>query len=144
WRRRWDSLRLFTTARRALPGLDLPVDPDAYPTKDQVADYLAAYYEEFGLSVSWRTRVTKLTFSGDSYALQTTNGDLTATQLVLATGPFQLPRTPPFSAQVAPSVHQLHSDDYRTPEALPDGPVLIIGDGNSGRQLAAELVQHWP
>jgi putative flavoprotein involved in K+ transport len=141
WRSRWDSLTLFTSGRYSnLPGLPFPAAEDTYPGKDEVAEYLAAYAGEFALPVRLDTTVTSLTRAGDgSYLVKAGADELQAAQVVVATGPFQTPFTPPVAADLAPDVHQLHSADYRRPEQLPEGRVLVVGAANSGCQIALEL-----
>lgn len=140
WRDRWDSLTLFTPARYdALPGRAFPAAADTYPTKDQVADYLRSYAAAYELPVLLGTRVTSLRRDGHRFVAQTTQGLLRARQVVVATGPFQVPVIPALGAGIADSVTQLHSAAYRNPAEIPAGPVLVVGAGNSGRQIALEL-----
>jgi putative flavoprotein involved in K+ transport len=141
WRSRWDSLRLFTSGRYDnLPGLPFPAAADTYPGKDDVADYLQAYAAEFELPVRLHTTVTSLARAGDSsYQVKAGADALEAGQVVVATGAFQQPFTPPVAAELPPDVHQLHSADYRRPEQLPPGRVLVVGAANSGCQIALEL-----
>lgn len=145
WRSRWVSLRLFTPARyAALPGLPFPAAPDSYPGKDQVADYLATYAATFSLPVRTGTSVTALTRSVDGFALATSGGPVRARQVVVATGPFQQPTIPACSTGFAPEVLQQHSSDYRDPAPFRDKRVLVVGGGNSGFQIAAELAATGP
>ena len=141
WRFRWDSLKLFTPAQYdALPGMAFPAPADTYPTKDPVADYLQAYAKAFDLPVRLNAKVTELKRLDDgSFEVRTTDDTLHARQVVVATGPFQVPFIPPQARGLDPSVTQVHSADYRNPRALPDGPVLVVGGGNSGFQIAEEL-----
>ena len=140
WRSRWDSLRLFTPAQYdALPGMPFPAPVDTYPTKDQVADYLAAYAARFQLPVLPNTAVTRLHRSAQRFTVDTTQGTLRARQVVVATGPFQRPVITPAAAGLGDAVVQLHSADYRNPDQIPEGPVLVVGAGNSGLQIAEEL-----
>lgn len=140
WRSRWDSLRLFTPARyAALPGMPFPAPPDTYPTKDPVADYLQAYAAEFDLPVRLNARVTALRRVAAEFEATTNSGVVRARQAVVATGPFQTPFVPPLAQGLDASVTQLHSAQYRSPHVLPDGPVLVVGGGNSGFQIAEEL-----
>jgi putative flavoprotein involved in K+ transport len=141
WRSRWDSLKLFTPAQYdALPGLAFPAPVDTYPTKDPVADYLQAYAAAFDLPVRLNAKATELRRLKDgSFEVHTADASYQARQVVVATGPFQVPFVPPPAAKLDPSVTQLHSADYRTPQALPEGPVLVVGGGNSGFQIAEEL-----
>ena len=145
WRSRWDSLRLFTPAEYdALPGTPFPAPAGTYPTKDEVADYLRGYAAAFELPVRLNTRVTRLTKTGDTFHADTSTGPITAGQVVIATGPFQTPIVPTLARHLAADVIQLHSADYRNPDQLPDGPVLVVGAGNSGLQIAAELAATRP
>ncbi|HEY3089244.1 MAG TPA: NAD(P)-binding domain-containing protein [Jatrophihabitantaceae bacterium] len=140
WRSRWDSLRLFTPAQYdALPGMAFPAPADTYPTKDPVADYLQAYAATFDLPVRLNAEVTALRRDGDEFEVTTSNGVFRARHVVVATGPFQVPFVPPPAQGLDASVTQLHSSAYRNPDALPDGPVLVVGGGNSGFQIAEEL-----
>jgi putative flavoprotein involved in K+ transport len=140
WRSRWDSLKLFTPAQYdALPGMAFPAPADTYPTKDPVADYLQAYAAAFNLPVRLNARVTRLSKTDDGFEVHTADQIYRARQVVVATGPFQVPFVPPMTAKLDPSVTQVHSADYHNPHALPDGPVLVVGGGNSGFQIAEEL-----
>jgi len=140
WRSRWDSLKLFTPAQYdALPGMPFPAPDDTYPTKDPVADYLRAYVAAFNLPVRLNARVTSLTRSNEGFEVGTADQTWRARQVVVATGPFQVPFVPPPAAKLDASVTQLHSGDYRNPQALPGGRALVVGGGNSGFQIAEEL-----
>jgi putative flavoprotein involved in K+ transport len=140
WRSRWDSLRLFTSGRYDnLPGLPFPARPDTYPGKDDVASYLQAYAAKFGLPVRLNTKVTSLTRSGAGYVAKAGGEALEARQVVVATGPFQVPFIPPIGAALDPSVRQIHSAHYQHPHSVPPGKVLVVGAANSGCQIAQEL-----
>jgi putative flavoprotein involved in K+ transport len=140
WRSRWDSLKLFTPAQYdALPGLAFPAPADTYPTKDPVADYLQAYATAFQLPIQLNARVTSLVQADGGFEVRTADTTYRARQVVVATGPFQVPFVPPMAAKLDPSVTQLHSADYRNPQALPAGRALVVGGGNSGFQIAEEL-----
>ena len=140
WRERWDSLKLFTSARYdALPGLPFPGDPDRYPTRDEVADYLTDYARRFDLPVELNSRVTAVRRQCDRYVVELEGRTYEAQQVVIATGPFQTPFVPPIAKAVAGDVVQLHSTEYRSPDSLPTGRVLVVGGGNTGFQIAEEL-----
>jgi putative flavoprotein involved in K+ transport len=140
WRSRWDTLKLFTPAQYdALPGMAFPAPADTYPTKDPVADYLQAYVTAFDLPVRLNARVTRLVKTDDGFEVQTADNTFQARQVVVATGPFQVPFVPPMASKLDSSVAQVHSADYRNPQAIPDGAVLVVGGGNSGFQIAEEL-----
>jgi len=140
WRSRWDSLKLFTPSQYdALPGMAFPAPADTYPTKDPVAEYLQAYANAFDLPIRLNARVTRLSQTDDGFEVHTAEETYQARQVVVATGPFQVPFVPPPGAKLDASVTQVHSADYRNPQALPEGPVLVVGGGNSGFQIAEEL-----
>jgi putative flavoprotein involved in K+ transport len=140
WRNRWESLRLFTQAQySSLPGMPFPASDDYYPTKDEMADYLETYAAQFDLPVRLGTEVDTLTRKGDRYALEADSQHFRADHVVVATGPFTHPSIPAFAEELDPSITQLHSSEYRTPDQLPDGPVLVVGAGNSGAEIANEL-----
>lgn len=142
WRRRWDSLRLFTPARYSgLPGMPFPAPPAHLPDKDEIADYLERYAERFDLPVRSHTRVDSLGWDGERYVVQAGAVRFEAENVVVATGPFQRPNIPALAERLAPSIHQLHSSAYRSPFELPEGPALVVGAGNSGAQIALELAR---
>jgi putative flavoprotein involved in K+ transport len=142
WRSRWDSLTLFTPAQyNALPGMRFPGAPDTYPGKDPVAGYLQAYAAAFDLPVRLNAQVTQLGKTADGFEIRTQDESYRARQVVVATGPFQVPFVPPAAHALDSSVTQLHSADYRNPDALPAGSVLVVGGGNSGFQIAEELAR---
>jgi putative flavoprotein involved in K+ transport len=142
WRARWDSLRLFTPTRYdSLPGRPFPGDPDAHPGRDDVVAYLTDYARELELPVELNRRVRSIARRDGAYVVEAGDDTYEAAQVVIATGPFQDPFVPPVAAGLAAGVFQLHSSDYRAPEDVPPGPVLVVGGGNTGFQLAEELAR---
>ena len=140
WRERWDSLKLFTSARYdGLPGMDFPGDPDRYPTRDEVADYLTEYARRFELPVELNSRVRAVRRQGDRYVVELEDRTYEARQVVIATGPFQAPLVPRLAQDLGDGVAQMHSTAYRSPESIPEGRVLVVGGGNTGFQIAQEL-----
>jgi putative flavoprotein involved in K+ transport len=140
WRNRWDSLRLFTSAGcSSLPGLPFPGPHDHHPGKEQVADYLRSYAATFHLDVRTSVRVHRVSADRDGFEVGTTHGPMRAAHVVVATGPFQSPVVPDLATALDPSVRQVHSAAYRRPTDLPNGRVVVVGGGNSGFQIAAEL-----
>ena len=140
WRERWDSLRLFTSARYdALPGMGFPGDEDRYPSRDEVAAYLTDYARRFELPVQLNSRVEWIRQIEGSYVVGLDDRTYEADQIVVATGPFQVPFVPPIAEGLGPEVEQLHSTSYSSPPALPEGRVLVVGGGNTGFQIAEEL-----
>jgi len=140
WRRRWDSLRLFTTARfDGLDGMPFPGPPDHFPTKGEMADYLEAYAARFQLPVRLGARVTRLWREDGRYVVAAGDVELEADQVVVAMADLQRGRLPAFAAELDPAIVQLHACDYRSPSQLRDGAVLVVGAGNSGAEIALEL-----
>ena len=142
WLRRWDSLRLFTPVRyNSLPGLPFPGEPYALPAKDDVARYLEAYVAHFALPVRLKTRVVSLAPDAHRFVVTTDGETFTAHSVIVATGAYHRAYIPAFAGALSPSLIQIHSSEYRNPDALPPGSVLVVGAGNSGAQIALELAQ---
>jgi len=143
WRdRRWDTFCLVTPNWQCqLPGFPYQGDdPDGFMVRDEILGYLADYLTTYRFPLHERVKATRLRSTGNGgFVISTTQGDLTARQVVVATGPYQVPRTPRFAERLPETVIQLHSAYYRTPEQLPDGDVLVVGTGQSGCQIAEDL-----
>jgi putative flavoprotein involved in K+ transport len=140
WRARWDSLRVFTPARySSLPGMDFPGSPYAFPTKDEVADYLETYAQRFNLPVELGVRVDGLERSGDGFLVTAGDRLIEAANVVVAMASYQVPKIPDFAAELSDDVVQLHTSDYRNPDQLQDGDVLVVGAGNSGAEIALDV-----
>lgn len=142
WRTaRWDSLVANGPAwHDRFPGMEFDMDPDAFPAKEQVADYFVAYAEKFNAPIRTGVEVKKVTRNTGrpGFTIETSEGVIEANRVVAATGPFQRPIIPP----IAPgddSITQIHSNEYRNPRQLPEGGVLVVGAGSSGVQIADEL-----
>jgi putative flavoprotein involved in K+ transport len=145
WRLRWDSLRVFTPARYAgLPGLPFPADPLSFPAKDDVASYLEHYAATFGLPVRTGVRVDRLRREGEQFVASDGNRRWESYNVVVATGGCQAPKVPDFADQLDEHIVQLHSSAYRNPAQLPPGPVLLVGVGNSGAEIAKEVAAAHP
>ncbi len=139
WRQRWDSLRLFTPAKYdGLPGAPFPGDPLAFPSKDELADYLEEYARRFSLPVVHGVRVDGVTQQGDRFLVSSGDRSWSANNVVVATGGYRLPKRPVFANELDPGIVQLHSQDYKHPGQLQPGPVLVVGLGNSGAEIALE------
>ena len=140
WRRRWDSLTLFTPRRYdALPGLPFPGDPEGCPGKDEVADYLEDYALTFDLPVRLGSPVRSVRRDGPEFVVSTDAEEFTTRQVVVAAGGFSGPAVPSFAARLAPGIAQLHSSAYRSPGSVPGADVVVVGAGNTGVQIADEL-----
>ena len=140
WRDRWDSLVLFTSRRYdSLPGLIFPGDPDGYPGRAEVIAYLEQYAASFDLPIEFNSRVRSLTKEDGRFVVEAADRVIEADQVVVATGPFQVPNLPAVSGQLEPEVFQIHSTGYRRPSDVPEGDVVVVGGGNTGFQIAKEL-----
>ena len=144
WRNRYASLVLFTPrAYSALPGLAVPGDPEGFPTKDEMADYLEAYAQRFELPVAPGTGIRRLERVDGGFRATTEAGEpIDSRAVVLATGAFQRPAIPPISERLSSEVAQLAPEDYESPSQLAPGKVLVVGDGATGRQIALELTTY--
>ena len=145
WRSgRWDSLVANGPAwHDRFPTLEFAdVGPDAFASKEQVADYFVAYAEKIAAPVRCGVEVTSVrrTAGRAGFRVQTTDGSVEARYVVAATGPFQRPVIPPVVGDDA-GLLQMHSSGYRNPDQLPDGAVLVVGAGSSGVQIADELLR---
>lgn len=142
WRKRWDSLRLFTpTKYNTLPGMPFPGPRDTFPTKNAVADYLEAYAARFHLPVRLNSVVDTLSREDDRYVLAVGGHRLETAHVVVATGAFQHPNVPAFADRLAPTIVQFHSNQYHHPNQLEEGNALIVGAGNSGAEIALEVAK---
>ena len=142
WRARWDSLRLFTPARfDGLDGMPFPAEPGYFPTKDEMADYLEAYAARFDLAVRSGARVHRLTRENGRFVALTADTRFEADNVVVAMSNYQRARVPAFAGELRADIRQIHSADYRSPAQLRAGPVLLVGAGNSGADIAMELTR---
>ena len=145
WRRHWDSLRLYSPAGYdGLPGMPFPAPRWSYPTKDEVADYLETYAATFALPVRGGIRVSRLSAHNDGYRVEHEDGDFEANNVIIATGTFgRTPNIPAFADELDPRIVQLHSSEYKNPDQVQPGPVLVVGASHSGGDIAYELAdQH--
>lgn len=145
WRtERWDSLVANGPAwHDRFPGMDFEdVHADAFATKEQVAEYFAAYARMINAPIHCGVEVTSVRRKPGNlgFVVETSAGTIEANYVVAATGAFQKPIIPPLVPEHS-GVHQIHSSGYRNPQQLPDGGVMVIGAGSSGVQIADELRQ---
>jgi putative flavoprotein involved in K+ transport len=143
---RWDNFTLVTPNWHCkLPGHVYDGDdPDGFMTRDEVVEWLAGWLRTFTPPVLTHTRVTKLrpvAAGGFELSLQTATGEesLTCDHAVVATGGYPIPVLPPFAGSLDPTVTQIHSEQYRNADQLPEGAVLVVGTGQSGAQIAEDL-----
>ena len=142
WRNRWDSLRLFSPARfDGIDGMPFPASPHAFPTKDEMGDYLESYAERFRLPVRTGVRVTSVSRTGKRYLVVANDVRIEADNVVIAMSDYQKPKVPAFAAELDSEIVQMHSSEYRNLRQLRPGGVLIVGAGNSGAEIAIETVR---
>lgn len=141
WRQQWDTLRLYTPVRYdGLPAMAFPGSPWTFPLKDEVADYLEAYATRFELPVRTGTRVERVEAREGGYFVIADGRRIEADNVIVATGTFgRTPHVPDFAAELDPGIMQLHSSEYRRPEQLQDGSVLVVGASHSGTDVAYEV-----
>jgi putative flavoprotein involved in K+ transport len=146
WRsERWDSMVANGPAwHDRFPDFEFSsIDPEGFPSKEQVADYFVAYAEKIAAPIRCGVEVTSVRrqSAGPGFRVETSNGTIEARFIVAATGPFQRPVIPAIIPRDGTIQMQIHSSAYRNPEQLPAGNVLVVGAGSSGVQIASELQQ---
>jgi putative flavoprotein involved in K+ transport len=145
WRGRWPSLRLYTPAKYdGLPGMRFPGRGFAFPSTNEMADYLEAYSERFELPVRTGVHVDSLSRQGELYEVRAGERRFRADNVVVASGVMQVPVVPQFASLLARRITQLHSNDYRGPEQLRPGRTLVVGASHSGGDIAWELARTHP
>lgn len=145
WPHMWDALRLFSPAEHSsLPGWPMPAPPgdrDEYPDRDHVVSYLTAYERRYGLPVRRGVRVSKLARSVDgTWFVATDAGTVGARHVVSATGTWTAPFVPYVPGAASFPGRQLHASQFVRAQDHAGQRVLVVGGGNSGAQVAAELV----
>ncbi|WP_116948504.1 flavin-containing monooxygenase [Jiangella endophytica] len=141
WPHYYDSLRVFSPARySAMPGFPMDGDPDRYPTRDEVADYLDRYAQHLDADIRTGTRVTAVEADGTGFVVHTADGDaLSAAGVVAASGSFGSPIVPNLPGQESFAGELPHVATYRGPAPYAGKRVIVVGGGNSGVQIADEL-----
>lgn len=140
---RWDKFTLVTPNWHCrLPGWPYAgPDPDGFMTRDEVHAWVRGYAESFEAPVAERTAVTGVRQRLDGgFEVETTAGTLTASTVTVATGGYHVPVVPGWAGRLPQRVHQIHSHQYRNADQLPEGEVLVIGSGQSGTQIAEDLM----
>ncbi len=146
WRRRYDSLLLFTPAAySALPELPLALSPQSRPTKNQIADYFSRYVDHFDLPVSLNEEVLSVTRENGVFKVKTSVDEITSDHIIIANGFCETPYSPEWAGHL--NIPFIHSSEYKNPSSIKGKKVLVVGTGNSAAQIAAELtkyfVVHW-
>lgn len=140
WLNRWDSLKLFTpTEYNHLPGLNFKAPKGHYPDKYEVANYFKTYQEHFDIPIQFNTLITDVRKDAQGFTLTHNGGSIKAKNVVIATGPFHTPYTPPCHQLISKDVTQMHSNFYKSTEQLQEGAALVVGAGDSGYQILDEI-----
>jgi putative flavoprotein involved in K+ transport len=144
WRsKRWDSFCLVTPNWQCrLPGYPYPGnDPNGFMQKDEIVQYVEAYADSFAPPLKEGVEVSSVRKNSaeNVFELTTSIGEFTADQVVIAVGGYHLPKIPKMAERFPETIVQLHSSEYKNPESLPDGSVLVVGTGQSGCQIAEDL-----
>ncbi|MGZ4587751.1 MAG: MSMEG_0569 family flavin-dependent oxidoreductase [Mycobacteriaceae bacterium] len=143
WRdSRWDSFTLVTPNWQcALPGYGYEGDdPDSFMTREQTYDFVRGYAESFPVPLREGVSVSSVHQSADGgFDVDTTSGPIRARQVVVATGGYHVPVVPRFAERLPASITQIHSSQYKSAGRLPAGEVLVVGNGQSGAQIAEDL-----
>ncbi|WP_017233480.1 ArsO family NAD(P)H-dependent flavin-containing monooxygenase [Pandoraea sp. B-6] len=140
WRHTWDSLHLFSPAQwSSLPGWPMPVSQDTYPTRNEVIDYLARYEDRYHFPVRRPVHVESVSRVQNGLLVTTDRGEWLAKAVVSATGTWSAPYIPDYAGREIFRGRQMHSAQYRNPDDLRGQNVLVVGGGNSGAQILAEV-----
>jgi len=140
WLNRWDSLKLFTpTEYNHLPGLKFNAEKGHYPTKVEVANYFKSYVEKFQIPIQLNTLVTSVRKTEKGFFITYEDDVIEAKNVIVATGPFHIPYTPPCHTKISEEILQMHSNYYKGVHQLQDGDALVVGGGDSGYQILDEI-----
>ena len=140
WLKRWDSLKLFTPSEfNSLPGLAFPHKKGHYADKYEVAAYLKLYVSTFKIPVEFNQKITSLEKEEGVFKLKSLDRVFTAKNVIVATGPFHKPFTPPCHLKVSKDILQIHSEHYKSTDQLQEGATLVVGAGDSGVQILNEI-----
>jgi len=132
---------VFTPSQfNRLPGKPFPKPVNYFPTKDDVADYLEEYACHFQLPIRHNIKVDELKRASDGYGIDADVSTFHARNVIVATGPYRTPYIPPFANELDGSILQLHSSSYCNPTQIPINSILVVGAGNSGAEIALDLV----
>ena len=139
WLNRWDSLKLFTpTEYNHLPGLKFDAAKGHYPTKFEVANYFKLYVDKFKIPMMLNSLVSSVRKTEKCFYVKYKEGEIEAKNIIVATGPFHMPYTPPFHTKLSASIVQMHSNYYKGLAQLQEGDALVVGGGDSGYQILDE------
>ncbi len=142
WLKRWDSLKLFTPSEfNNLPGMKFPHKKGYYADKFEVSNYLKAYVSKFNIPIEFNQKITSLKKENGVFILKSDTKTFESKNVIIATGPFHKPFTPSCHTKISKDILQIHSEHYKSPDQLQDGPTLVVGAGDSGVQILEEISQ---
>ena len=140
WLNRWNSLKLFTpTEYNHLPGLKFDAPKGHYPTKFEVSNYFKNYAKEFDIPLQLQTLITSVKKTKECFLVTSEKKVFETKNVIVATGPFHIPYTPPCNTKISESVFQMHSNYYKKLDQLQEGDTLVVGAGDSGYQILDEI-----
>ena len=140
WLNRWNSLKLFTpTEYNHLPGLKFDAPKGHYPTKFEVSNYFKNYAKEFDIPLQLQTLITSVKKTKECFLVTSEKKVFETKNVIVATGPFHIPYTPPCNTKISESVFQMHSNYYKKLDQLREGDTLVVGAGDSGYQILDEI-----
>jgi len=141
WLNRWDSLKLFTpTEYNNLPGLKFDTPKGYYPNKFEVANYFKSYVDHYEIPLQFNTLITSVVKSEKGFfTLTHSEGEIQTKNIIVATGPFHTPYTPPCHTKLSSEITQMHSNFYKSLHQLQEGDALVVGGGDSGYQILDEI-----
>ncbi|WP_405352219.1 flavin-containing monooxygenase [Nonlabens sp. Asnod3-H03] len=140
WLNRWDSLKLFTpTEYNHLPGLKFRAPKNHYPTKFEVANYFKSYVKKYDIPIQLNTLVTSVRKNKKTFIIEYKDGFIESKNVIVATGPFHIPYTPPCHTKASQEILQIHSNYYKNADQLQEGDALVVGGGDSGYQILNEI-----
>ncbi|WNW01789.1 NAD(P)/FAD-dependent oxidoreductase [Tenacibaculum sp. HL-MS23] len=140
WLNRWDSLKLFTpTEYNHLPGMKFNASKGHYPTKFEVSNYFKLYVEKFQIPLQLDTLITSVRKNEKGFYVSYKDGEIQTKNVIVATGPFHIPYTPPCHTKISETVSQMHSNYYKRVDQLQKGDALVVGAGDSGYQILDEI-----
>ena len=141
WLNRWDSLKLFTpTEYNHLPGFKFDAPKGYYPDKFEVANYFESYVAHYNFKMQFNSLITGVRKTKDNtFILEHKEGEILTKGVIVATGPFHIPYTPPCHTKISEQTRQMHSNYYKAVHQLQDGDALVVGAGDSGYQILDEV-----
>ena len=140
WNQAWESLTLFSPPEHSsLPGLKMPETQNEFPTRDETINYLCQYEDRYGFPIQRPVHVKSIEKVDDIFKVMTSNGTYNSRTIISSTGTFRAPFIPDISGREKFKGEQLHSSEYSSPDKFSNQKVVVVGEGNSGAQILAEV-----